>query len=600
MPSYESFMIPLLKFSEVRAERARFEYGYYTSDEYLNENSETLNSSNLYEKNLFARLTGAGKFPRQIRITGQCQVSSDEAVAESETVLDLTRTKILYEGAVASISTTGLSISDSAISTKAYQLLRQNVQAGQTLTVPTPFTPNLYRSVSNSSFAAGIEVFNLLSQDVITTDPLRRISGLPVDITISRLLAGDIVRSPSRDYSNIFADEFAALVEKADAIQSAAIAATSQITVLSSDVDYVIDDEYTNHGYNFDKVTHVGFIFEKQRISATPDAEEQTDFVSSRFVSSPLSFEFIDRNVAMKYSYVYKIRSVYGVPIDVTVADVTSEGIEFDRTVKSTIFVASEGKIVRVDPYDSLPPPPPQDLVISNQIYPRFAMVCSWRMPSTPQFDIVGFLVFRRDTPDQAFRQIATIDFDSTQGRTETLSIRYPCKNMIRASSPRLSFLDEDVSPDKDYIYSVCSVDAHNNVSGYSVQLRARYVRATNQIIARGFSMSGAPLAYPNLLMDEDIFTDLIKITSVKQVSIAVNPDFKVLERESGVQEQMLLTNSESSTSTKFYRLNLVDLNTLAQNNFDFNISSSPSRFTSIDASTKTTQVLRDFIEITQ
>ena len=112
--------------------------------------------------------------------------------------------------------------------------------------------------------------------------------------------------------------------------------------------------------------------------------------------------------------------------------------------------------------------------------------------------------------------------------------------------------------------------------------------------------MSGAPLAYPNLLMDEDIFTDLIKITSVKQVSIAVNPDFKVLERESGVQEQMLLTNSESSTSTKFYRLNLVDLNTLAQNNFDFNISSSPSRFTSIDASTKTTQVLRDFIEITQ
>jgi len=599
MPSYESFMIPLLKFSEVRRERAQFQYGYYTSDEYLNENSETLNSSNLYEKSLFNRLTGAGKFPRQVKITGECQVLPDEAVATSETALDLTRTKILYEGAAASVSTTGLSISDSAISTKAYQLLRQNVSAGQTLTVPTPITPNLYRSVSNSSFAAGVRVFNLIRQSDVTTDPLDRISGLPVDITISRLLAGDIVRSAARDYSNIFADELAALERKADTIQAAASAATSQRTVLSSELDYIIDDEYVNHGYSFDKVTHVGFIFEKQRISASPDSEDQTDFVSSVFVSSPSTFEFIDRKIAMKYSYTYKIRSVYGVPVDVTVTDVTAEGLEFDRITRSTVFVASEGKIVRVDPYDSLPPPPPRDLAISQQIYPRFGMVCNWRIPTTTQFDIVGFLVFRREDASQPFRQIATIDFDSTQGRTETLSKKYPCKNIIKSTFPTLAFVDEDVSPDKDYIYSICSIDAHNNISGYSVQLKARYVKATNQMSVRGFSMSGAPIAYPNLLMDEEIFTDLIKVRSVKQISLAVNPDFRLLEREPGVEEQMLLTNTESSTSTKFYRLNLVDLNTLAQNNFDFNISSTPSRFTSIDASTKTTQVLRDFIEIT-
>jgi hypothetical protein len=45
--------------------------------------------------------------------------------------------------------------------------------------------------------------------------------------------------------------------------------------------------------------------------------------------------------------------------------------------------------------------------------------------------------------------------------------------------------------------------------------------------------------------------------------------------------------------------LNLVDLNSLAQNNFDFNIGAVSTTFTSIDASTKSTQAIRDFIEIT-
>jgi hypothetical protein len=592
-------MVPLLKFSEVRRERAQFQYGYYTSDEYLNEDAETLNSSNLYEKSLYRRLTGAGKFPRQVKITGECQILSDEEIPTYSIDLDLSTTKILYEGAAASFSTTGLTVSDSAISTKAYQLLRQNVQAGQTLTVPTPISPNLYRSVSNSSFAAGISVFNLIRQTDVTTDPLDKLSGLPVDITISRLFAGDIVGSSTRDYSNIFADELASLTERAETIQASSASRTSQQNILSSELDYVIDDEYVNHGYSFSKVTHVGFIFEKQRISSSPDTEDQADLISTVFVNSPRNFEYIDRKVAMKYSYVYKIRSVYGVPIDVTVTDISAEGLEFDRTSKATVFVASEGKIVRVNPFDSLPPPPPQDLVVTSQIYPRFGLFCNWRMPSSTQFDVVGFLVFRRDDQSQPFKQIATIDFDSTQGRTETLSKRYPCKNIIRSSRPILSFVDEDVSPDKDYIYAACSVDAHNNISSYSVQLRARYVKATNQTIVRAFSMSGAPLAYPNILMDEVLFTDLIKVSSVKKISLALNPDFKFLEKEDGISEQMILTNDESSTSKKYYRLNLIDLNTLSQNNFDFNISSTPSRFTNIDASTKTTQVLRDFIEIT-
>jgi hypothetical protein len=420
-----------------------------------------------------------------------------------------------------------------------------------------------------------------------------------VDITISRLFAGDIIKSSTRDYSNIFADELVSLTDKAETIQASCASRASQQNILSSELDYVIDDEYVNHGYSFDKVTHVGFIFEKQRISASPDGEDQTELVSTVFVNSPTNFEYIDRKIAMKYSYVYKIRSVYGVPVDVTVTDISNEGLEFDRTSKATIFVASEGKIVRVNPYDSLPPPPPQDIVITAQIYPRFGLLCNWRMPTSTQFDVVGFLLFRREDPSQPFKQIATIDFDATQGRTETLSKRYPCKNVIRSSSPILRFVDEDVSPDKDYIYAVCSVDAHNNVSGYSVQLRVRYVKSTNQALVRAFSMSGAPLAYPNILMDEALFTDLIKVRSVKKISLALNPDFKFLEKEDGVSDQMILTNDESSTSKKYYRLNLVDLNTLAQNNFDFNISSTPSRFTSIDASTKTTQVLRDFIEIT-
>jgi hypothetical protein len=98
--------------------------------------------------------------------------------------------------------------------------------------------------------------------------------------------------------------------------------------------------------------------------------------------------------------------------------------------------------------------------------------------------------------------------------------------------------------------------------------------------------------------MEEDIFLDLIKVKSVNSISIVTNPDFKNLDRD-GSLEQILKSNDETNSTRRFYRLNLVDLNSLAQNNFDFNIGAVSTTFTSIDASTKSTQAIRDFIEIT-
>jgi alpha-acetolactate decarboxylase len=65
--SFETFMIPYLKFTDFDA-KAEFKYNFYTSDEVINENANTLNSSNLYEISLFRRLTSAGVFPRETRL----------------------------------------------------------------------------------------------------------------------------------------------------------------------------------------------------------------------------------------------------------------------------------------------------------------------------------------------------------------------------------------------------------------------------------------------------------------------------------------------------------------------------------------------------
>ena len=594
--SFESFMIPYANFVGPNV-TARFIYNYYTSDEYISENSEVINTSNRYEISLFNRLTSAGLFPRQVSIRMSLSPRFEGSSSSSTVTLDLTTTKILYEDSAASISTCGLTMADSAVSTRAYELLRQNVSVGESFSIETPITPGLYRSVSNSSFAAGVNLFNFNLRDV-TTDPLDEVSGYPVSLTVSRHFIGDVISSAARDYSNIFADELAALSERAGEIQGLSRSLVRQGTILSSELDYVIDDNYVNHGYTFSRPTHVGYLVEKFRISNAANGEEQTELVSTQFFGTSGSSEIFDRQVSLRYKYIYSVRAVYGVPVSVSVSSVSSDEIEFEAPEQATVFVASDPEIQRVDPIDSVPPEPPDNFSILPQVYPKFGLICNWKMPANSQFDIVGFLVFKRESPSQAFKQIATIDFDQTQGRTTTLSSRYPCQNMIKAVNPQLSFLDTDVSPDKDYIYAICSVDAHNNVSNYSVQLRARYVKATNQTIVTAFSRSRAPITHPNLFMEEDIFLDLIKVKSVNSISIVTNPDFKNLDRD-GSLEQILKSNDETNSTRRFYRLNLVDLNSLAQNNFDFNIGAVSTTFTSIDASTKSTQAIRDFIEIT-
>lgn len=594
--SFETFMIPYLKFTDFDA-KAEFKYSFYTSDEVINENANTLNSSNLYEISLFRRLTSAGVFPRETRL-----ISSARGVpaASSRIELDLANTSVLYEDSAASFSTCGLTVSDSAVSTTAYQLLRQNASLGESITVSLPVTPTLYRSVRNSEFNAGISVFDLRIDSTSTKDPLADLAGLPVDISLSRLLVSDLVSTANRDYSNIFADELVALADNAAAVQSSALATVQQRSIISQEVDYIIDDQYINHGYDFDQILHAGFLVEKQRISKDSETgEDQSELISTTFYGTPGVLAQVDRLVAMGFSYVYKIRSVYGVPVEVTESNVTEAGIEFIRNVKKTVFVASEGKVYRVNPADTKPPPPPPDVVIAHQIYPRFGLMTSWRMPSSSQYDVVGFLVFRRDNLSQPFVQIATIDFDKTQSRTATLSKIYPCKNIIISEFPVLSFVDETAAPDKDYIYAICSVDAHGNVSGYSVQIKSRYVRASNTVISRSVSRSLAPLAFPNILIDEDIFTDLIKLKSIKSISVVANPDLRYLENN-GVSSEMLAANSQGRDVTKYYRMNLIDLNDLSQNNFDFNISAASATFIGVDASNKSTESIRDFIQFEQ
>jgi hypothetical protein len=594
--SFETFMIPYLKFTDFDS-KAEFSYGFYTSDELINENANTLNSSNLYEISLFRRLTSSGIFPREVRLLANAR---GVPAAESTVDLDLVNTNILYEDSAASFSTCGLTVADSAVSTTAYQLLRQNASIGSSITVSTPITPTLTRSIRNSEFNAGISVFNLKEDKTASADPLSGLSGLPVDITLSRLLTSDLIATSNRDYSNIFADELVALADNAAAVQSSAFASVQQRSIISQELDYIIDDSYLNHGYNFSEILHAGFLVEKQRVSRdVSTGEHQYELMSSKFYGTPGVLRQIDREVSMGFSYIYKIRSVYGVPVEVTESNVTEAGIDFIRNVKKTVFVASEGKVYRVDPSEMTPPPPPPDVVVTHQIYPRFGLATSWRMPSSTQYDVVGFLVFRRESLDQPFTQIATIDFDKTQSRERSVSKRYPCKNVIVSDFPILGFVDETASPDRDYIYAICSIDAHTNISGYSVQLKCRYVRASNTVVARSVSRSQAPIAFPNILIDEDIFTDLIKIQSAKSISIVANPDLRYLEDEGDISEA-LAANSQSREVTKYYRMNLIDLNDLSQNNFDFNISAASATFISVDASNKGTESIRDFIQFEQ
>ena len=304
----------------------------------------------------------------------------------------------------------------------------------------------------------------------------------------------------------------------------------------------------------YDEIIKVGFLASMKIV----DFENKVTNIPAKFFKTPESSkDFYITRPPYGAKIVIKVAPVYAVRIPIIKKD---DVLGYVKT-QGVIFVSGNGKKSIIDAVDKKPPLPPQDLLfhVSNS-----GLEINWSMPFNTQRDITKFRVFRRKDKYEPFTLIHQIDFDK---KTDPEVPSYLIEK-LPPGEIKTFFTDKTFDQDSSYIYAIVSVDVHNLTSDYSEQIHVKINPVFNRLETKMISRGGAYIPYPNMMMEEEVFTDVIKTSGYKSAKVYFNPDFlKVTkENESGAIETLLnLDNNEDS----LYKLNLINIDLQKQQNLD-------------------------------
>jgi hypothetical protein len=210
-----------------------------------------------------------------------------------------------------------------------------------------------------------------------------------------------------------------------------------------------------------------------------------------------------------------------------------------------------------------VPPPAPADLNFYWD-YQRAALQINWAFPSNPQRDIKGWQVFRRKSISDPFELIVQLDFDDSVIKTpsaETID-----RSLIKKFNSSVTFyVEPEFNKDSDFIYAVCSMDAHGMTSNYSSQFRVRFDRLQNRLIKHLISESGAAKQYPNTYLKAELSLDSVKSTKIEKMRIFFDPEYLVVKDRNHRDLKFLKTDARNG----LYRFSLLNTDRQLQTNFD-------------------------------
>ena len=303
------------------------------------------------------------------------------------------------------------------------------------------------------------------------------------------------------------------------------------------------------------KFQHIGYLIERFEVGVSDTISKKKKF----FISSPRITKFIDSNIKYGIQYTYSVRSI--------VAFFTTTTRENGDLQMSKFLVASRpSTFSSVLTEEKVPPPPPSDINFRWD-YQRASLQIDWAFPTNSQRDIKGWQVFRRKSVDSAFSLVAQIDFDDSV-------IKTPPKEKIdrslikRYESATTFYIDQEFDKDSDYIYSVCSLDAHSMTSNYSSQYRVRFDRIQNRLLKNYVSPAGAAKQYPNTYLKAEISLDSVKSTKSDSIRVYFDPEYlKVIDRQN---RDLQVIKSDARGGV--YRFMLLNTDRQLQSNFDVTI----------------------------
>lgn len=316
-----------------------------------------------------------------------------------------------------------------------------------------------------------------------------------------------------------------------------------------------VSDEQVNSPGSVSKIEHLGYIIERYEILPNDSVGNKKTI----FIRSPKVSNYLDLEVKYGTQYVYSVRSLASFYV-INASD--RGGLQRSRFLVSSR--PSTFASVRTEEY--IPPAPPADLNF-HWDFQRAALQIDWSFPTNPQRDIKGWQVFRRSSTNEPFSLIAYLDFDDSVIRTPQSEI-IDASLVTRFKSSTTFHIEHEFNKDSNYIYAVCSVDAHGMTSNYSSQFRVTFDRIKNRLIKSLISSGGAPKQYPNTFLKAELSLDSVKSSKSQRVRVYFDPEYLQVTDSLGRDMKFLKTRDRNG----LYRFMFLNTDRQTQANVDITL----------------------------
>ena len=272
------------------------------------------------------------------------------------------------------------------------------------------------------------------------------------------------------------------------------------------------------------KICLVGFVIERFEAAETIIGKDPE---SIYFVTSPDASSFVD--VAVKYGkfYAYTVRAVFQLKKSQRNRH-TGEPVQVETYIASSASDLVEARVI-----ESKPPKAPDGLMFKFNYNMRQGLMMTWQLPVGTQRDVKYYQIFRRKSINQPFTCIGMLDFDNSEVKSP-MRENVRLDKIIKLDRHTTNFEDLDFKKSSEFIYAVAAVDAHGFTSGYSAQIKVRFITSENRLDLTTVSAEGAPKQYPNWFVDPDedrntfinsLTQDSIKTSGFNKLRIYFDPD---------------------------------------------------------------------------
>lgn len=360
----------------------------------------------------------------------------------------------------------------------------------------------------------------------ITSNFFNDVKGLGLNARTNEKIIGSIVRGISNESVSIYSEEMTALRQEASDEEDAAQSNTS----FGNDAMYfTIADAIGGReaSLELENITLdiLGYVIDKfQDLGDGNVVKKKSILVNiprDRIAGLAVKFDY---DIAYGTGYMYSARAIYLMSVPTKNGDQNSNAIFLVSSKPSeTAFVST---------HEVVPPEPPYDFVVNYDFQKRVPLLM-WSFPRNKQNDIKRFQVLRRRSIYEPFELLSEIDFDDSIVKYDTPEL-VSAHNRRVYKNPVTFYYDEDFERDASYIYTLRSVDAHGNASGYCEQIHVRFDKFENRLVTDLVSIRGTkrgcPVQYPNYYIDNSVLQQTAKDSFHSRVKLYLDPEYlKVL-----------------------------------------------------------------------